>query len=77
MDGLVEYLKKNEKELGLRVLLAQMLFEEKDFEKAKVQYQRALDLRPNDGSLLLALGLISLEQDQDEDSQRGQTIKKR
>ena len=39
-DLLRSYLAENEKELGLRVLLAQVLFENRDYEEAKAQYQR-------------------------------------
>ena len=59
------YLRKNSEDIGVRVLLAQVLFEQKDFKKAKAQYQLALELRPNDGALLLALAIISLEQEND------------
>ena len=69
-DLLGAYLKKNDDELGLRVLLAQILFEQKDLEKAKFQYRQALKLSPNDGSLLLALGLISLQQGNDLEAQK-------
>ena len=67
---LSSYLSENEKELGLRVLLAQLLFDQKDFEKAKGQYQRALELRPNDGSLLLALAIVFLQQENDEAAEK-------
>ena len=67
---LSSYLSENEKELGLRVLLAQLLFDQKDFEKAKGQYQKALDLRPNDGSLLLALAIVYLQQENDEAAEK-------
>ena len=65
-DLLRSYLAENERELGLRVFLAQILFDQKNFEKAKAQYQRALDLRPNDGSLLLSLAIVFLQQENDE-----------
>ena len=64
------YLAENAKELGLRVLLAQILFDQRDFEKAKVQYQAALNLRPNDGSLLLSLAIVFLQQENDEDAEK-------
>ena len=64
------YLRKHAEDLGLRALLAQVLFEQKDFEKAKAQYQLALELKPNDGSLLLALAIISLEQENDAEAEK-------
>ena len=69
-DVLRSYLKKNAEDIGVLVLLAQVLFEQKDFKKAKAQYQLALELRPNDGALLLALAIISLEQENDAEAEK-------
>ena len=49
----------------LQLLLARMLFEEGDLEAAKVQYNNALNVSPNDGDVLFALALIALEQGDD------------
>jgi len=49
----------------LQLILARMLFEEGDLEAAKVQYNNALNVSPNDGDVLFALALIALEQGDD------------
>ncbi len=69
-DLLRSYLAENEREIGLRVFLAQILFDQKNFEEAKAQYQRALELRPNDGSLLLSLAIVFLQQGNDESAEK-------
>ena len=69
-DLLRSYLAENEREIGLRVFLAQILFDQKNFEEAKAQYQHALELRPNDGSLLLSLAIVFLQQGNDESAEK-------
>ncbi|MBT4162018.1 MAG: tetratricopeptide repeat protein [Gammaproteobacteria bacterium] len=63
----VEKLPENRR---LRLVLARMLFEQKDLPAAKAQYQRVLEKAPNDGDVLFALALIALQHENDEGAKR-------
>ena len=60
--SMVETLKPSRR---LELMLARLLFEKGNLDKAKDQYSKILKTFPNDGDVLLALALISLEQGND------------
>jgi len=49
----------------LRLIYARFLFETKELNRAKEQYEFVLLTAPNDGDILFALSLIAMEQDND------------
>ena len=54
----------------LRLILARLLFEQRDLPAAQEQYLLVLEKSPNDGEVLFALALIALEQKSDDEAQR-------
>lgn len=50
----------------LRLFYAQLLFEEKELDGAREEYEMILARSPGDANVLFALGLIAMEQDRDE-----------
>ena len=51
---------------ALREFFARVLFEESDLDRAREQYEELLALSPKDSSILFALALIAMEQEQDD-----------
>ena len=52
----------------LRLILARLLLDMQRLDDAKYQYEIALDSTPGDGNILLALALIAMEQQHNEDA---------
>lgn len=50
----------------LRLIYARFLFEARELDLAKTQYEIILEQAPSDGDILFALALIAMEQEQDE-----------
>ena len=59
---LSEQLAINPDQPRLRLLLARLLFEAQAFSDARVQYQILHEIRPEDGEILFALAMLSIEQ---------------
>ena len=59
---LSEQLAINSDRPRLRLLLARLLFEAQAFSDARVQYQILHEIRPEDGEILFALAMLSIEQ---------------
>lgn len=54
----------------LRLIYARFLFEGKELDRAREQYELVLELSPNDGDTLFALSLIAMEKEDDLEARR-------